>query len=63
VKITFRELTRASGTSLMLVREAVQRLAAEDALEVLRAIRVPVMTKSGILRLRWPSVTSSSLRY
>jgi len=56
-KITLRQLTGAFGTSLMPVREAVQRLAAEGALEVLpnRAIRVPIMTKARvneILRLR-----------
>jgi DNA-binding GntR family transcriptional regulator len=56
-KITLRQLTQACGTSLMPVREAVQRLAAEGALEVLpnRAIRVPIMTKAGvreILRIR-----------
>ena len=49
-KITLRELTSAFGTSLMPVREAVQRLAAEGALEVLpnRAIRVPLMTKGRV---------------
>jgi DNA-binding GntR family transcriptional regulator len=49
-KITLRQLTGAFGTSLMPVREAVQRLAAEGALEVLpnRAIRVPVMTKARV---------------
>ncbi len=49
-KITLRQLTSAFGTSLMPVREAVQRLAAEGALEVLpnRAIRVPIMTKAGV---------------
>ncbi len=56
-KITLRQLTSAFGTSLMPVREAVQRLAAEGALEVLpnRAIRIPVMTKARvreILQLR-----------
>jgi DNA-binding GntR family transcriptional regulator len=56
-KVTLRQLTGAFGTSLMPVREAVARLAAEGALEVLpnRAIRVPVMTKARfreILRLR-----------
>ena len=49
-KITLRELTSAFGTSLMPVREAVQRLAAEGALEVLpnRAIRVPLMTRGRV---------------
>ena len=49
-KITLRQLTSAFGTSLMPVREAVQRLAAEGALEVLpnRAIRVPIATKAGV---------------
>src|SRR5262245_16086529 len=56
-KVTLRQLTTAFGTSLMPVREAVQRLAAEGALEVLpnRAIRVPLMTKGRvdeILRVR-----------
>ncbi len=56
-KITLRQLTSAFGTSLMPVREAVQRLAAEGALEVLpnRAIRVPIATKTSlreILRIR-----------
>lgn len=49
-KITLRQLTGVFGTSLMPVREAVQRLAAEGALEILpnRAIRVPLMTKSRV---------------
>ena len=49
-KVTLRQLTSAFGTSLMPVREAVQRLAAEGALEVLpnRAIRVPIATKAGV---------------
>jgi DNA-binding GntR family transcriptional regulator len=56
-KLTLRQLTAAFGTSLMPVREAVHRLAAEGALEVLpnRAIRVPKMTKrrfEEILQLR-----------
>lgn len=56
-KVTLRQLTSAFGTSLMPVREAVQRLVAEGALELLpnRAIRVPLMTKTRvaeILRIR-----------
>ncbi|HMN52511.1 MAG: GntR family transcriptional regulator [Xanthobacteraceae bacterium] len=47
-KLTLRQLTTAFGTSLMPVREAVHRLAAEGALEVLpnRAIRVPKMSRA-----------------
>ncbi len=56
-KVTLRQLTGAFGTSLMPVREAVQRLVAEGALELLpnRAIRVPLMTRARvaeILRIR-----------
>ncbi len=56
-KVTLRQLTSAFGTSLMPVREAVQRLVAEGALELLpnRAIRVLLMSKarvSEILRIR-----------
>lgn len=53
-KLTLRQLTSAFGTSPMPVREAVQRLAAEGALEVLpnRTIRVPLMTRSKFQELR-----------
>jgi DNA-binding GntR family transcriptional regulator len=53
-KLTLRELAAALGTSLMPVRDAVRRLAAEGALEALpnRAIRVPVMTKARFRELR-----------
>jgi DNA-binding GntR family transcriptional regulator len=46
-KLTLRELAAALNVSPMPVREAVRRLAAEGALEMLpnRRIRVPVMTK------------------
>ena len=52
-KVTLRQLEHAFGTSLMPVREAVQRLAAEGALEVLpnRAIRVPLMSKDRVLEI------------
>ena len=52
-KITLRQLTGAFGTSLMPVREAVQRLVAEGALELLpnRAIRVPLMTRSRVAEI------------
>jgi DNA-binding GntR family transcriptional regulator len=56
-KLTLRELAAALDVSPMPVREAVRRLAAEGALEVLpnRRIRVPVMTKARfreLLRIR-----------
>lgn len=46
-KFTLRGLADAVGTSPMPVREAVGRLSAEGALEILpnRAIRVPLMTR------------------
>lgn len=53
-KFTLRGLAEAIGTSSMPVREAVNRLAAENALEVLpnRAIRVPIMTRERFVELR-----------
>ena len=47
-KLTLRELASALGVSPMPVREAVGRLTAEGALEVLpnRRIRVPLMAKA-----------------
>ena len=47
-KLTLRELAGALNVSPMPVREAVRRLAAEGALEMLpnRRIRVPVMTRT-----------------
>jgi DNA-binding GntR family transcriptional regulator len=53
-KLTLRELAGALGTSPMPVREAVQRLAVEGALEALpnRTIRVPVMTKTRFREVR-----------
>lgn len=56
-KLTLRELAAALNVSPMPVREAVRRLAAEGALEMLpnRRIRVPLMTKSRfreLLRIR-----------
>lgn len=53
-KLTLRQLTLAFGTSPMPVREAVQRLTAEGALEVLpnRSIRVPLMTKARFAEMR-----------
>lgn len=45
-KLSLRKAADALGTSMMPVREAVSRLAADGALEVLpgRAVRVPVLT-------------------
>ncbi|MEX2197763.1 MAG: GntR family transcriptional regulator [Burkholderiales bacterium] len=56
-KLTLRELATALNVSPMPVREAVRRLCAEGALEMLpnRRIRVPVVTKSRfreLLRIR-----------
>lgn len=47
-KLSLRKVAEALGVSMMPVREAVSRLAAEGALEVLpgRAVRVPVLTLS-----------------
>ena len=52
-KLTLRELAAALDVSPMPVREAVRRLAAEGALEVLpnRRIRVPVMTNARLREL------------
>lgn len=45
-KLSLRRVAEALGVSMMPVREAVSRLAADKALEVLpgRAVRVPVLT-------------------
>lgn len=45
-KLSLRRVAEALGVSIMPVREAVSRLAADNALEVLpgRAVRVPVLT-------------------
>lgn len=53
-KFTLRGLAEAMGTSSMPVREAVSRLAAENALEILpnRAIRVPIMTRERFVELK-----------
>jgi len=53
-RFTLRGLASTIGTSAMPVREAIGRLAAEQALEVLpnRAIRVPLMTRARFLELR-----------
>jgi len=53
-RFTLRGLAATIGTSAMPVREAINRLTAEQALEVLpnRAIRVPMMTRARFLELR-----------
>lgn len=53
-RFTLRGLATAIGTSPMPVREAVSRLVAENALEVLpnRAVRVPLMPKARFAELR-----------
>lgn len=53
-KFSLRGMAEAMGTSPMPVREAVGRLAAEYALEILpnRAIRVPLMTRQRFDELR-----------
>lgn len=53
-RFTLRGLAAAIGTSAMPVREAVSRLATENALEVLpnRAVRVPLMSRARFIELR-----------
>ncbi|MDI4663558.1 GntR family transcriptional regulator [Xanthobacter autotrophicus] len=53
-RFTLRGLASAIGTSAMPVREAVSRLVAENALEVLpnRAVRVPLMPRARFEELR-----------
>ena len=53
-KFTLRTLAEALGTSAMPVRGAVNRLVAEQALEVLpnRSVRVPVMTRARFSEVR-----------
>ncbi|TCR64854.1 GntR family transcriptional regulator [Bosea sp. BK604] len=52
-KLSLRRVAEALGVSMMPVREAVSRLAADGALEVLpnRAVRVPVLTLAGFREL------------
>jgi len=53
-KLTIAELAAAFGTSAMPVREALNRLAAERAVESLpsRSVRVPALSKSALQDLR-----------
>ncbi|UEM07843.1 GntR family transcriptional regulator (plasmid) [Skermanella rosea] len=52
--LTIRALATTLGTSMMPVRDAIARLAAERALEVLpnRTVRVPLMSRSRFEELR-----------
>ena len=47
-RLTLAGMAKALGTSAMPVREAISKLAADDALEILpnKSVRVPVMTRS-----------------
>ena len=47
-RLTLAGMAAALGTSAMPVREAISKLAADDALEILpnKSVRVPVMTRS-----------------
>lgn len=53
-RLSIRAVAAALGTSMMPVRDAVARLAAEQALEVLpnRTVRVPVLTRRRFEELR-----------
>ncbi|MCW2241121.1 GntR family transcriptional regulator [Azospirillum canadense] len=53
-RLTIRTLAAALGTSMMPVRDAITRLAAEQALEVLpnRTVRVPIMTRARFEEVR-----------
>lgn len=62
-RFTLRGLAAAIGTSAMPVREAVSRLVAENALEVLpnRAVRVPLMSRARFTELRLIRVSLEGL--
>ncbi|MFG1345940.1 GntR family transcriptional regulator [Xanthobacter autotrophicus DSM 431] len=62
-RFTLRGLASAIGTSAMPVREAVSRLVAENALEVLpnRAVRVPLMPQARFVELRLIRVSLEGL--
>jgi DNA-binding GntR family transcriptional regulator len=53
-KLSFRFIAGTLGVSMTPVREAVRRLVAEGAFEMRpnRSVRVPLMTRDGILELR-----------
>ena len=52
-RLTLAGMAAALGTSAMPVREAINKLAADNALEILpnKSVRVPVMTRSGFREL------------
>ena len=52
-RLTLAGMATALGTSVMPVREAVNKLAADAALEILpnKSVRVPVLTRSGFKEL------------
>ena len=54
-KVTLRSVSGQIGTSVMPVREAINRLIAERALEVVgdRQVIVPVMTEEKFSEMRW----------
>lgn len=53
-RLSIRAVAAALGTSMMPVRDAIARLAAEQALEVLpnRTVRVPILTRQRFQELR-----------
>ena len=63
-RLSLRTVAERLGTSMMPAREAVSRLVADEALEVLpnRAVRVPVIIDSTTVRTRSPVFTASSTR-
>lgn len=52
-RLTLAGMAAALGTSAMPVRDAISKLAADNALEILpnKSVRVPVMTRSGFQEL------------
>jgi DNA-binding GntR family transcriptional regulator len=62
-RLSLRGLADAIGVSAMPVREAINRLVAENALEVLsnRSLRVPVMSRARFIELRMIRVALEGL--
>ena len=63
-RLTLAGMAKALGTSAMPVREAIQKLAADDALELLpnKSVRVPVMTRTRFRELVTINVKDTSQR-